>query len=328
MISTPGLHGYSIEFSPFNSNRLACVACQEFGISGGASLLIADFSNNPHHPPNAKVIQNFNWSDGLFDLCWSECNGNFLATAGGDGTVHLWDLHFPSKPQHVSQHHAKEVYSVDWCHTGGKNLIVTGSWDRTCKVLDSNTSMSVINTFEGHHGVVYCTVWSPHFDGCFASSSGDGTVRVWDMRKPYMPQNVLAAHETEVLSCDWSKYDPNILITGSVDCTLKVWDLRNPRTSLCCMSGHRYAVRRVKSSPYHDGVVASCSYDFTTRIWNYKRAAVSGGIPLLETFHHHTEFVYGLSFSQLVPNLMADCSWDETVKLYKPRSLLEAGSNA
>merc|ERR1712136_88687 len=191
---------------------------------------------------------------------------------------------------------------------------------------DTNASLSVVGSFEGHHGVVYCTVWSPHFEGCFASASGDGTVRVWDIRKPYMPQNVIPAHGTEVLSCDWSKYDPNIIVTGSVDCTLKVWDLRNPRSDLCSMAGHRYAVRRVKSSPFHDGVVASCSYDFTTRIWNYKRTGSSSNIPLIETMNHHTEFVYGLSFSQLIPDLMADCSWDESVKLFKPKSLQEIAS--
>ena len=68
--------------------------------------------------------------------------------------------------------HEKEVYSIDWCHTGSKNFIVSGSWDRTCKIWDSN-AMQLVNSFDGHHGVVYSTVWSPHFNGCFASASGD-----------------------------------------------------------------------------------------------------------------------------------------------------------
>jgi len=32
--NTPGLHGYSLKFSPFIANRLACVSCQNYGISG------------------------------------------------------------------------------------------------------------------------------------------------------------------------------------------------------------------------------------------------------------------------------------------------------
>ena len=34
LFQTPGLHGYSLKFSPFASNRLACVLCQNYGISG------------------------------------------------------------------------------------------------------------------------------------------------------------------------------------------------------------------------------------------------------------------------------------------------------
>ena len=33
-IPTQSLHGYSVRFSPFTPNKIACVACQQFGISG------------------------------------------------------------------------------------------------------------------------------------------------------------------------------------------------------------------------------------------------------------------------------------------------------
>ena len=52
--------------------------------------MIADFSNDPQLPP--KIIQSYNWNDGLFDLCWSESSENLVATAGGDGTVQLWNM--------------------------------------------------------------------------------------------------------------------------------------------------------------------------------------------------------------------------------------------
>ena len=46
-----------------------------------------------------------------------------------------------------------------------------------------------------------------------------------------------------------------------------------------------------------------------------------GFTPLLEVIEHHSEFVYGLDFSTFVPGLVADCSWDQNIKLFKPKSL-------
>nr|CAB3264792.1 peroxisomal targeting signal 2 receptor-like [Phallusia mammillata] len=314
---TQGLHGYSVKFSPFSPTRLACVACQQYGISGTAALLIFEFDPNFNAP--IAVTQTCKWEDGLFDVSWSELDEAVCVTAGGDGGIQVWNI-TNNVPMLVLREHEKEVYSVDWCHTGDKNLVISGSWDNTVKLWDIGAGLGKsLGSFAGHYGVVYSAVWSPHISGCFASTSADGTARIWDIRKQYMPQHVIPAHETEVLSCDWSKYDDKILITGSVDCSLRVWDLRNTKSCLCQMCGHTYAVRRVRCSPYVAGTVASCSYDFTVRTWDFLKP--QGLSPLLETIDHHTEFVYGVDFSTFVPGLVADCGWDETIRLYKPQSL-------
>lgn len=46
-----------------------------------------------------------------------------------------------------------------------------------------------------------------------------------------------------------------------------------------------------------------------------------GFTPLQEVLTHHTEFVYGLDLSVFVPGLVADCSWDQKIQLFKPASL-------
>lgn len=102
-----------------------------------------------------------------------------------------------------------KVYSVDWSQTRGENLIVSGSWDQTAKVVSSvcfctffffylcllSVSFSLpwppcvfvshpqwdpalnrsLTTLRGHEGVIYSTIWSPHIPGCFASASGEPT---------------------------------------------------------------------------------------------------------------------------------------------------------
>ena len=71
----------------------------------------------------------------------------------------------------MCKEHQKEVYSVDWSHLDGKNMVVSGSWDNVAKIWDMEAGVC-LNTFQGHHGVVYSTIWSPRNAGCFASSSG------------------------------------------------------------------------------------------------------------------------------------------------------------
>jgi hypothetical protein len=53
------------------------------------------------------------------------------------------------------------------------------------------------------------------------------------------------------------------------------------------------------------------------RIWDYSDPLV----PLKQTTDHHTEFTYSVDFSIHRVGLIADCSWDKTVKVYIPAYL-------
>ncbi|XP_061668266.1 peroxisomal biogenesis factor 7 isoform X3 [Syngnathoides biaculeatus] len=224
---------------------------------------------SPREKPSGLRAVRWDWSDGVFDVSWSEANEHVLVAAGGDGSLQLWDAHRrDGAPLRAAKEHTQEVYAVDWSQTRGEDAIVSGSWDRTAKVWDAVLGQS-LSTLTGHQGVIYSTIWSPHISACFASASGDGTLRVWDA-KAGACQLVVPAHDGEVLTCDWCKYDQNIAVTGSVDRSLRVWDLRNPRQPVNQMRGHALAVRRVKFSPFSGNVLASCSYDFTVRCWTVR----------------------------------------------------------
>lgn len=314
---SPGRHGYAVEVSPFFANRLACAASQFYGITGCGSLMVLE---EVESGAGLRLVRSWDWTDGLFDVSWSEVNEHILVAGGGDGSLQLWDSANHGAPLSVAREHTQEVYSVDWSQTRGENLIVSGSWDRSVKVWDSSLSRS-LSTLRGHEGVVYSTIWSPHIPGCIASASGDGTLRVWDV-KSAVCRLAIPAHKAEILSCDWCKYDQNIIATGSVDCTVRVWDLRNVRQPVNQLLGHTYAIRRLKFSPFFKTVLASCSYDFTVRFWDF-----SVNPPLVDTVEHHSEFVCGLDFNLHVPNQVVDCSWDETVKVYSPSCLSVAATN-
>uniref|UniRef100_A0A7N5ZUR0 Peroxin-7 n=1 Tax=Anabas testudineus TaxID=64144 RepID=A0A7N5ZUR0_ANATE len=277
---SPARHGYAVEVSPFIPNRVACAAAQYYGIAGCGTLLVLDETET-----GICLVRSWEWSDGLFDVGWSEANEHVLVAGGGDGSLQLWDTANHSGPLRAAKEHTQE-------------------WDPTLS--------PSLTTLRGHESVIYSTIWSPHIPGCFASASGDGTLRVWDVKSAAC-RLAIPAHKAEVLSCDWCKYDQNILATGSVDCSVCVWDLRNVRQPVNRLLGHTYAVRRVKFSPFSKTVLASCSYDFTVRFWDYSRNQ-----PLLDTVEHHSEFVCGLDLNLHIPNQVVDCSWDETVKIYTP----------
>ncbi|MEJ1275313.1 peroxisomal biogenesis factor 7 [Cricetulus griseus] len=305
-LRVPGRHGYAAEFSPYLPGRLACAAAQHYGIAGCGTLIILDQNQS-----GLQIFRSFDWSDGLFDVTWSEDNEHVLVTCSGDGSLQLWDTAKATGPLQVYKEHTQEVYSVDWSQTRGEQLVVSGSWDQTVKVWDPTVGNSLC-TFRGHESVIYSTIWSPHIPGCFASASGDQTLRIWDVKTAGV-RIVIPAHQTEILSCDWCKYNENLVVTGAVDCSLRGWDLRNVRQPVFELLGHTYAIRRVKFSPFHASVLASCSYDFTVRFWNFSKPD-----PLLETVEHHTEFTCGLDLSLQSPTEVADCSWDETIKIYDP----------
>ncbi|VTJ75113.1 Hypothetical predicted protein [Marmota monax] len=300
-LRVPGRHGYAAEFSPYLPGRLACAAAQHYGIAGCGTLLILD-----HSESGLRIFRSFDWNDGLFDVTWSENNEHVLVTCSGDGSLQLWDTAKATGPLQVYKEHTQEVYSVDWSQTRGEQLVVSGSWDQTVKVWDPTVEKSLC-TFRGHESVIYSTIWSPHIPGCFASASD-----IVKASTSYSGSvaNGRSENDKEKLVIQ------NLLVTGAVDCSLRGWDLRNVRQPVFELLGHTYAIRRVKFSPFHASVLASCSYDFTVRFWNFSKPD-----PLLETVEHHTEFTCGLDFSLQSPTQVADCSWDETIKIYDPACL-------
>ncbi|XP_014677684.1 PREDICTED: peroxisomal targeting signal 2 receptor-like isoform X2 [Priapulus caudatus] len=288
---TAGYHGYAVQFSPYPDKRLACVAAQNFGISGRGALYVIDTEADV-----PRVGSTYAWSDGLYDVTWSEREANILVTASGDGSIQAWNTALPSaNPVSIWHGHKKEVYSVHWSQVRTEQMVVSGSWDMTLRLWDPDRGQT-LSILTGHDHIVYSGVWSPRIPGCIASTSGDQTLRVWDIKRPHMACIVIPAHDAEVLCCDWCKYDSSVVATGAVDGVVRVWDLRNPRRWLAQLPGHENAVRRVKFSPHEAKRLASCSYDFSIRLWDYGLSSSA-----LHTVSHHSEFVYGLDFDLHTP---------------------------
>eukprot|EP00794_Sanderia_malayensis_P000045 gene45-639_t len=283
-------HGYSVQYNPFSSARIACVASKNFGLKGNGCLyLLSTFAND------LKLDKSFIYEGGLYDLAWSECNGNILITASNDSNLQMWNTEFKEGPVKLFGGHKKEVNSVAWSLTRDTQLFVSGSWDSSIKLWDPD-QYEALNTFNDHHGIVYCVAWSPHLPAVFMSCSGDGDVRLWDVRHGNCV-NMLKPGCGEILSCDWTKYESTILVTGGTDSSLRVWDFRSPAIPVKVLTGHNFPARRIKCSPHFQHQLASVSYDKTLRIWDYSQSSFP-----IETLKHHSEFVTGIDFSLSNPN--------------------------
>lgn len=83
---TPNRHGYSVRFSPFDGNQIAVATSQYFGLAGGGTLFLLENVNN-----QLVEKQKFQWTDGLFDVVWSEFDPNIIVTTSGDGGLQIWN---------------------------------------------------------------------------------------------------------------------------------------------------------------------------------------------------------------------------------------------
>jgi len=67
------------------------------------------------------------------------------------------------------------------CFSKYGNYFATSSYDRTCKIWDTNTG-NLVNTLTGHRNAVFCIGFS-HFsdNNLIATGSFDHTARLWGL---------------------------------------------------------------------------------------------------------------------------------------------------
>lgn len=107
----------------------------------------------------------------VFDVAFDP-NSSFVATAGADGAVRIWNLSL-LKQVAVLKGHADKVYSV--CFSEDGTRLLTASRDKTARLWDPSTGEEICR-FVGHEGAVRQAVFAGQY---VTTSSDDGTVRIW-----------------------------------------------------------------------------------------------------------------------------------------------------
>ena len=105
----------------------------------------------------------------------------------------LYDLR-SEKPSFVIEAHSQEVNSIDF-NFFNKNLIITGSNDKTIALWDMRNLTHKLHTFDHHRNEVISARWNPKIETLFASSSADRRINVWDLGQISAKQSAVDAED-------------------------------------------------------------------------------------------------------------------------------------
>ncbi|KAN0128476.1 WD40-repeat-containing domain protein [Lactarius tabidus] len=215
-----------------------------------------------------------------------EIRGNYAWIAGSDHAARKVDLQ-TGKTMRAYKGHSGPVTSLVFYDktpgSGEGNFLITGSWDKTIKIWDTNTK-AMISSTEAHEDFVKTLLVVPSL-GLLVSSSSDKSVRFWDLSSPDSPGGLppvgsISAHSRPVESLaaylDVTGTSPHlVLFTADTMGVIKVWDVVKDSTErrLIWRSTLRDELKnhrtRVNEIVYGDGQLWSASADETIQLHLY-----------------------------------------------------------
>jgi WD40 repeat protein len=152
-------------------------------------------------------------------------DGTRLAMGNEAGAVQAWDL-ATGEQKLACVGHTKMVHGITYSPDGSR--LASASFDQTVRLWDAQTGKQVAAQ-DKHNGLVFCVAFS-HDGKRLASTCCDQTVKVWDA-STLDELFTLGGHTRPVMSAAFSPADDR-LVSASSDGTARVWDLRTTHGAL------------------------------------------------------------------------------------------------
>jgi WD40 repeat protein len=195
----------------------------------------------------------------------------YLATAGEDGYVRIWDWQKRQVAAVRLDHRDTDpsrtpVRSLSYAPNGSGEFVTAG-FDGRIRIWRPN---GTVDTLEAFSRKALRVAYSP--DGSRVASAGSNfgghdpaSVKLWDVRRlTYIP---LIGHEDYAVSAAWSP-DGSKIVTGGggKDRSVRLWDARSGRL-LASFAGHTADVEAVAFYPGGTRLI-SVSEDKTIKLWD------------------------------------------------------------
>ncbi|KAL7596600.1 hypothetical protein Lser_V15G30248 [Lactuca serriola] len=176
------------------------------------------------------ATQDFEAHKGSISVLKFSHDGRYLASAGDDGIVKIWEISEHDDPRkyeikgndtsslYFSSNHLSELAPIK-----EKNRRIRKSSDLACVIIPPKVfriSEKPVHEFHGHEGEILSLSWSK--SGCLLSSSVDKTVRMWKIG--YDECLKVFTHNNYVTCVEFNPVDENYVITGSIDGKIRIWE--------------------------------------------------------------------------------------------------------
>ncbi len=212
--------------------------------------------------------------------------GQFVATAGTDGTIRLWDTDAPDIELLALPGHTDWVRSVAFSPDG--SWLASGSDDMSVLVWSVDDPSDLPEILSGHEDWVRSVAFSPDSQ-MLASGSDDYSVRLWDTND-FSAEPTIVTTDGFVFSVAFSP-DGSLLAAGGNEGLVYLWDMADLTASPRILEGHTDWIRSVAFSP--DGAyLASGSDDASVLLWDMTNLDAGP-----ETLLGHTDWVRSVAFT-------------------------------
>jgi WD40 repeat protein len=210
-----------------------------------------------------------------------------------------WDKYYESQ---TLAGHTRQIECIAVLPNGN---IVTGSWDDTAKIWDSNSGQ-LLQTLAGpsdYTDTIDCIAVLPN--GNIVTGSVPNKAKVWNLTNGQLLQTLVGPNDyIDWIICMAVLPNGNI-VKRSSDNTAKIWDSTTGQC-LQTLTGHTRDIECIAVLP--NGNIVTGSRDNTAKIWDQTTGQC------LQTLTDHTGWI---SCMAVLPNgNIVTSSWDNTAKIW------------